>query len=95
VRLYGVALAVFLDLEILVTAVGRVGEAFADDGVAYPEYKLLVFAVCDFGLVHPEAVDRYPAGVSLDVPCAVGFLRAHVNRPAVDEHHAVGGRLGP
>ncbi len=92
---HGVALAVFLDFILLVASVGGVGETLADDGVAHPEHKLLVFGVGDFGLVHPESVDRHAALVGLEIPERVVLGGAHLDRAAAHEHHAVGGRFGP
>ena len=91
----GIALTVFFDFEFLVSAVCRVGETFADDGVAHPEYKLFVFGVSDFGFVHPESVDADASRIGGEIPCAIGFLHAYFHGTAVDEHHAVGGRFGP
>ena len=59
----GISLLVLLYLESLVSAVCRVGETLADDGISYPEHKLLVLRVCDLGLVHPEGIHRDPSRV--------------------------------
>ncbi len=95
VRGHRVSFFVFFDLEILVSAVCRVGKAFADNGVADPEYELLVLAVRNLGFVHPEAVDGDTAGVCAQVPERVVFLHSDFHRTAVDQHHAVGCRFGP
>ena len=42
-RLDGVSLPVFFDFEHFVASIGGIGEAFPNDRVAYPEYKLFVF----------------------------------------------------
>ena len=68
VRCHRVSFAVFLDFEIFVTTVCRVGKTLAYDAVANPEYKLLVLAVCNLGLVHPETVDTDSSCISLQVP---------------------------
>ncbi len=92
---YGVALFVFLDFVFLIASESRVGKAFADNGVANPEYKLLVFRVGYFGFIHPKGINRHPFGVGCKVPGAVGFLRPHLHGATAYEHHAVGCRFGP
>ena len=92
---HGVTLAVFLDLEVFVASVGRVGKTLADNTVAHPEYKLLVFAVGNLGLIHPEAVYADSAGIGLKIPEGVVFIDAHFHRATVYQNHTVWGRLGP
>lgn len=91
----GIALTVFFYFEFLVAAVCRVGKTFADDGVAHPEYKLLVLGIGDFGLVHPESVDAYTSCIGYEIPGAVGLLHAYFHGASVDEHHAVWRGFGP
>ena len=95
VGLHGIAFFVFLNLEFLVAAISGVGEAFADYGVAHPEHELLILAVGNLCLVHPEAVDRNASGICGEVPRAVGLVYAHSHRATVDQHHSVRSGLGP
>ena len=93
IRLYGISLLVLLYLESLVSAVCRVGETLADDGISYPEHKLLVLRVCDLGLVHPEGIHRDPSRVCLYAPYGIPLYGTHRIASAVYEHHPVGSGL--
>ena len=90
VRSDGLAVLVFLDLEIFISTVGRVGQAFADDGVTHVVDKLAVHGIRDFLLVHPEGIDRNALGIQKIAPQRVLTLCAHFHRTTLDEHHAVG-----
>ena len=57
VRSHGVAVLVFGDEIGFVATVCRVGKTCAQDRVAHPEDKLLVFRVGHLGVVHPETVN--------------------------------------
>ena len=83
------------NLEFLIAAVGRVGKTLADDGVAHPEHKLLVFGVCNLGLIHPERVDAHTARIGEKVPERIGLRGPRLDGATVDEHHAVRRGLAP
>ena len=93
VGLHGVAVLVLGNHVGLVAAVGRVGKACAQDGVAHPHHKLLILRVGDFVLVHPEAVNGDVTARRLLAPQAVLAVDAHLQEAPVDKHHAVWRRL--
>ena len=93
VRLYRVAVFVFLYLVCLVAPVCRVGQPFAYYGVAHVVHKLAVLRVGDFLLVHPEAFDRDVPYGSLLSPQAVFLFQAHLEVAPRYHHHPVGRRL--
>ena len=55
-RSHRVALLVLLYLVTLVTAIGRISQALADDAVAHPVDKLTILGVAHLVLIHPEAI---------------------------------------
>ena len=56
-RSHRIPVAVLLDFKLLVATVRRVGKTLADDGIAHPEDKLLIFRVGYLSLVHPEGIN--------------------------------------
>ena len=64
----GIAIFVLLNFKLFVASIGRVGESLTDNRIAHPVYKLLVFAVGDFVLVHPEGVDTHTASSGVNTP---------------------------
>ena len=64
----GFAVTVFRDLKQVVATVSRVGQAFADNGVAHPVNELAVFGVGYFRFVHPERVKRNSLCFRVDSP---------------------------
>ena len=95
VRSHRIAVTILLNLELLVAAVCRVGEALTDNGVAHPVQKLFVLGVCHLGLVHPEGINAHPAGIGTGTPHRVCLLRARHYGAPVNEHHAIGRRFNP
>ena len=53
-RLYGVAVFVFLNLVGLIATIGRVCQTLAQNGVAYVVHKLTIHGVSHLTFVHPE-----------------------------------------
>ena len=86
----GFAVLVLLDLEVLVATICRVGEAFADDGVAHIVHKLAVHGIRNLFLVHPEGIYGDSLGIEQIAPERVLALGTHFHRAALDEYHAVG-----
>ncbi len=91
----GIAVFILRDLIDIIAAVRRVGEPFADDGVAHPIDELLVLRVGDFGFVHPEVVDRNPFGGDRKPPERIDIGGAHAIGAARDQRHVVRRRLVP
>jgi len=95
VRRDGITICIFGDLVEVVARIARVGDPFADDGVAHPVDKLLVLGIGDLGLIHPEIVDRDTPCGDGDAPERIEFAGTHGDGAAGDQHHVVGGGFIP
>ena len=93
VGLHRLAVAVNLNFVGFVAAVRGVGEAFADDAVAYPLHKLAVHGVGHFRLVHPETIHGDFLRRRCRTPKRIGLFEAHFEETALYFHHTVGGGL--
>ena len=81
----GVAFLILLDLELL-KAEGV--KTLTDNRVTHPVNKLLVLRVGDFGLIHPEGVNRHAMSGRIDAPHRVALIGTLTHRAHIDEHHA-------
>ncbi|OPZ28547.1 MAG: hypothetical protein BWZ00_01265 [Bacteroidetes bacterium ADurb.BinA174] len=94
-RLHGVAVFVFNNFVEIVTYISRICQPFANDGITYPENKLLVLRVGNFGFVHPEIIHRNASGRDAHPPQRIYFAGAHLVRASGDKNHIVGRGLTP
>ena len=94
-RPYGLAIAVLGDPIALVSAVGRVRQTLAQDGVTYPVDELAVGGVGHLGAIHPEGFYRDAPTLSRFAPEAVGLGTPHQYVSSRDEEHPRGCRLAP
>ena len=69
---------VLFDFESFVSAVSRVGQSFTDNRVAYPVNELFVFRIGDFGIVHPESIERDAFRFRIDPPQGILICGSHL-----------------
>ena len=89
-RANGVSVLVFGYHIGFVAAVSWVGQACAEDAVAYPIHKLLVLRVGHFGFIHPETIHRNVFHGRVLAPQTVAFLDAHFKVSTAHTGHSVG-----
>ena len=94
-RPYGLAIAILGDPIAFVSAVGRVRQALAQDGVTYPVDELAVGSIGHLGAIHPEGLHRDAAALRRFAPEAVGLGASHQYVPSRDEEHPCGCGLAP
>ncbi len=77
-RGYRFAVFVFGNLKQVVAAIRRIGQAFADNGIAHPIHKLTVFGICHLCLVHPESIERDTFCFRINSPQGILISGSHL-----------------
>ena len=88
-RSNGFAILIFRDFKQIISAIGRVGQAFADDGIAHPINELPIFRICYFRLVHPKGIHGYSFCLWGYPPNRILVRRSHVKSTTFYQHHTV------